>query len=77
MVISNIDAVGKLKRKLGKNCSECGGKLELRTFREKFVWDGEEFDVPVDREVCSVCGESVDMEKETRHWKKRRGNLEV
>ena len=77
MVISDVNANGRFKRKLNERCVECGGNLELRTVQESYIWDGEEFSVPVDKKICSVCGGVTETEKETRHWKKRRGNLEV
>jgi hypothetical protein len=67
--------LGKLKKTLKEKCKNCGGLLQVRTYQESRVEDGEDYLQDVDYIECKNCDFTNEVEPKRKRAKDKGKNF--
>jgi RNase P subunit RPR2 len=70
-----FENLGKLKKTLKEKCKNCGGLLQVRTYQESRVEDGEDYLQDVDYIECKNCDFTNEIEPKRKRAKDKGKNF--
>jgi hypothetical protein len=64
-----FENLGKLKKTLKEKCKNCGGILQIRTYQESCIEDGEDYLKDMDVIECRTCDYTEEVEPKRKRSK--------